>query len=247
MHYVSTADTGMKTGNVESLQAPSMLEIAPAELWERRKRLICASKCALLKGFLPAVCVSAMVPISASSQGCSLPRAAPRCEGSCRAGFPSGWSDQEYSHSHGSFSSQAGEKGAESSSVSSKPGARRYSQLGEPGNDPGVHSTCPSPPAFPKGRAYLGLGSPVPSVDGVSITAGASCGHGLVMSSQIFSSGKAAWEEGGTGLTAIAQLPPDTGKKNFTNLPGGIIAPDASPPVSPAGTSPFFTAPKTEL
>lgn len=31
---VSTADTGMKTGNVERLQALHMLETAPAELWE---------------------------------------------------------------------------------------------------------------------------------------------------------------------------------------------------------------------
>lgn len=74
MRYVSTADTGMKTGNMERLQAPSMLEIAPAELWERRKRVVCAAKCALLKGVLPAVCVSAMVqflpaPRDALSQG----------------------------------------------------------------------------------------------------------------------------------------------------------------------------------
>lgn len=40
MWYVSTADTGMKTGNVERLQAPSTLEIAPAELWEGRRRVI---------------------------------------------------------------------------------------------------------------------------------------------------------------------------------------------------------------
>lgn len=232
---------------MERLQAPSTLEIAPAELWERRKRVVCAAQRAFLEGFLPAVRVSATLPISASSQGCSLPRAAPPFEGRCRAGFPPGWSDQEYSHSHGSFSSQAGEKGAERSSVSSKPGARRCSQLGEQGSYPGAHSTCPSPPAFPKGRTCTGLSSPIPSVDGVSITAGASYGHGLLTGSQMCSSGKAAWEEGCTGLTAIAQLPPDTGRKDFTNLPGGIIAPDTSPPVSPAGTSPLFTAPKTEL
>lgn len=40
MWYVSTADTGMKTGNVERLQAPSTLEITPAELWEGRRRVI---------------------------------------------------------------------------------------------------------------------------------------------------------------------------------------------------------------
>lgn len=232
---------------MERLQALITLETAPAELWERRKKVICAAKSALLKGFLPAVRVSAEVPISASSLGCSLPRAAPWCERKRRAGFPLGWSDQEYSHSHGSFSSQASEKGAESSSISSKPGTRRYPQFGEQGNDPGAHSTQTSPPAFPKGRACTGLGCPIPSVDGVSITAGASYGHGLVTGSQMCSSGKAAQEEGCTGLTAIAQLPPDTGRNDFTNLPGGIIAPDTSPPVSPAGTSPLFTAPKTEL
>jgi len=90
MWYVSTADTGMKTGNAERLQAPSMLEIAPVELWERRKRVVCAAKPALLKGFLPVVRVSATLPISASSQGCSLTRAGPQCEGRCRVVFPLG-------------------------------------------------------------------------------------------------------------------------------------------------------------
>lgn len=188
-----------------------------------------------------------MLPTSASSQGCSLPRAAPWCEGRCRAGSPPGWSNEEYSHSRGSFCSWAGKKGVESFYFSSKPGARRYSQPGEWGNAPGAQSTHSSPPAFPKGRACMVLGSPIPSVGGVSITTGASYGHGLVMGSQMCSFGKAACEEGCTGLTAIAQLPPDTGRKNFTNLPGGSIAPDASPPVPPAGTSPLFTAPKTEL
>lgn len=69
------------------------------------------------------------------------------------------------------FSCPASVKGAESSPVSSKPGARRYSHLREQGNDPGTLTTSPSTPAFPKGTA---LGSPIPSVDGVSITAGAS-------------------------------------------------------------------------
>jgi len=147
----------------------------------------------------------------------------------------------------GSFSSQAGKKGAEISSISSKSGARKFSQLGEQGNDPGSLSTCPTPPAFPRGRACTGLGSAVPSVDGVSVTAGASYGHGLVMGHQMCLSGKAAWEEGCTGLTAIAQLPPDTGGKDFTNFPSGMTAPDTSPPVSPAGTSPLFTASKPEL
>lgn len=70
MRYVSTADTGMKTGNAERLQAPSTLEIAPAELWERRERGICAAKHPLLKGFLSAVRVSAMVPTPASPSVC---------------------------------------------------------------------------------------------------------------------------------------------------------------------------------
>lgn len=35
----------MKTGNVARMQVLSRLEIAPAELCERRKRVICAANC----------------------------------------------------------------------------------------------------------------------------------------------------------------------------------------------------------
>lgn len=200
MRYVSTADTGMKTGNVERLQAPSTLEIALRSR-ERRTRVVCIAKCALLKGFLSAVCVSAVIPIPASSQRCL----SPPCEGRCRAGFPPGWSDQGYSHSHGSFSSQEAEKRAESSSVSSKPGARRCSLFGEQRSDAGPHSTRPTPPDLPKGRACSGLGSPVPSVDAVSMTTGPSHGHCLVTGSQVYSPGKTAWGERCTGVRVIAQ------------------------------------------
>lgn len=107
--------------------------------------------------------------------------------------------------------------------MSSRQVARRYSPLGEQGIDPGALSTCP----------YTRLGPPIPSVDDVSTTAGASYGHGLVMGSQRCSFGKAAGEGGCTGLKAITQLPPDTGRKDFINFPGGIITSVSSSPVSP--------------
>lgn len=55
MRYVSTADTGMKTGNVERLQAPSTLEIAPAELGEKEKSCLHCKLCSF-EGFSVCQC-----------------------------------------------------------------------------------------------------------------------------------------------------------------------------------------------
>lgn len=64
-----------------------------------------------------------------------------------------------------------------------------------------------------------------PSVDSVSVTIAVSCGHGLVLGSQMCSPGKAAHEKGCTGLTVTAQVPAHC---ESTKLPGGT-PPDTSP------------------
>lgn len=78
-----------------------------------------------------------------------------------------------------------------------------------------------------------------PSMDSVSVTIAVSCGHGLVLGSQMCSPGKAAHEKGCTGLTVTAQVPAHC---ESTKLPGGGIAPDTSPScISSRHKSPFHS------
>lgn len=150
MRYVSAADAGMKTGNAERLQALSTLEIAPAERWERRKRDICAAKCALLKDFLPAVCVS---PHLRQLQECSLLGV----KGGAGLGLL--WVGQMRNTAAAMTplvhrQVRKGQKAPPSHSIQ-EPGDILSWRCGEMLLELTV--THPSPPAFPKGRAHLVL------------------------------------------------------------------------------------------
>lgn len=86
MQYVSISDTGMKTGNTRGCRHPACSSPCSA-LGEKQKRVGSTETRILQKGFLPAVHVSATLPLSPSSQMCSLTRAAPLHVGRCRLGL----------------------------------------------------------------------------------------------------------------------------------------------------------------
>lgn len=72
-------------------------------LGEKQKRVGSTETRILQKGFLPAVHVSATLPLSPSSQMCSH-KGSPSARGEMQAGSHQGWSNQECSHSPSSVS-----------------------------------------------------------------------------------------------------------------------------------------------